>query len=206
LCTFEKNLDRSYSLFKQVLDQCDGRPWHFQQKLKSDGRFRVVLFAGNILDAEQKARVSRFCAALDTPTSFLRRTGAAGVDGLIEVLTIHSAKRHSVELLTDFPNVLHPSNDKTGWSYHKIYCDDVSVHEGFGDAYANYGVDKKRGCVVVARPDQIVAWIGELEDFDDLQAYFEGCLILKPPANEADAARKDGLSLPVRPRPPDEQH
>ncbi|KAK6201924.1 hypothetical protein LQW54_009238 [Pestalotiopsis sp. IQ-011] len=171
----------------KVLDQSDGRLWHFQQKLRSDGRFRIVLFAGNILDPAQKQRVEHFCALLDSPDNFLRRLGHLGesdhdknksIDGIVEILTIHSAKRHSVELLRDLPDVLHPFSRAAGWSYHQVYCDDVSVYGGFGDAYARYGVDKERGCVVAVRPDQIVAWVGELEDFDDLRAYFEGCLVL----------------------------
>ncbi|KAI0891088.1 putative phenol 2-monooxygenase [Annulohypoxylon nitens] len=166
----------------QVVNQSDARPWHFQQKLKSNGRFRVVLFAGNILNRDQHKRVEDFCQALDAPTSFYRTANPAGssLDTVIEVLTIHSAKRTEAELLRDFPEVLHPFDPHTGWDYDKVFVDDSSYHEGFGDAYTNYGVDKERGCVVVARPDQHVGWIGELEDFDELQKYFEGCLVLSP--------------------------
>ncbi|KAJ0297655.1 hypothetical protein COL516b_010507 [Colletotrichum fioriniae] len=187
-----------FNSFK-VLNQACARPWHFQEILKADGRFRVVLFAGNILDASQKARVDKFCAALDAPDNFLRKAtpANAAIDSVIEVLTIHSAKRTDTELLRDFPDILHPFDSHTGWDYNKVYVDDESYHEGFGDAYKNYGVDKQRGCVVVVRPDQYVAWIGELEDFDDLQKYFEGCLVLgQPAANEVNGT--NGTSLPVR--------
>ncbi|KAI1454262.1 putative phenol 2-monooxygenase [Annulohypoxylon moriforme] len=166
----------------KVLNQSDARPWHFQEKLKSNGRFRVVLFAGNVLNRDQSKRVETFCEALDAPTSFYRTANPAGssLDTVIEVLTIHSAKRTETELIRDFPEVLHPFDPHTGWDYDKVFVDDESYHEGFGDAYTNYGVDKERGCVVVVRPDQHVCWIGELEDFDDLQKYFEGCLVLSP--------------------------
>lgn len=166
----------------KVLNQSDARPWHFQEKLKSNGRFRVVLFAGNILSASQRQRVEKFCEALDAPNSFLRTVTPAGLslDTVIEVLTIHSSKRTETELLRDFPEILHPYDPHTGWDYDKVFVDDVSYHEGFGDAYNKYGVDKERGCVVVARPDQHVGWIGELEDFDDLSSYFDGCLVLGP--------------------------
>ncbi|OTA97873.1 hypothetical protein M434DRAFT_7501 [Hypoxylon sp. CO27-5] len=172
-----------FNSFK-VLNQSDGRPWHFQEKLKANGKFRIVLFAGNILSRTQRERVEKFCEALDAPTSFLRSATPAGssLGNAIEVLTIHSSKRTETELLRDFPEVLHPYDPHTGWDYDKVFVDDVSYHEGFGDAYTNYGVDKERGCVVVARPDQHVAWIGELEDFEDLQRYFEGCLVLSPKA------------------------
>ncbi|ORY71420.1 phenol hydroxylase [Pseudomassariella vexata] len=169
-----------FNSFK-VLNQSDARPWHFQERLKADGRFRIILFAGNVLDAAQKARVDKFCEALDAPTNFLRAAtpGGAPIDSVIEVLTIHSSKRTDTELLRDFPEILHPFSEQHGWDYNKVFVDDVSYHEGFGDAYVNYGVDKERGCVVIARPDQYVGWIGELEDFEEMQQYFEGCLVLR---------------------------
>ncbi|KAI1633037.1 phenol hydroxylase [Biscogniauxia mediterranea] len=167
-----------FNSFK-VLSQADARPFHFQERLKADGRFRVVLFAGNILSAAQKARVDKFSAELDAPSNFLRAITPKDkpIDSVIEVLTIHSAKRTDTELLRDFPEILHPFDKHNGWDYYKVFVDDVSYHEGFGDAYNNYGIDKERGCVVVVRPDQYVGWIGELEDFDELQQYFEGCLV-----------------------------
>lgn len=172
-------LGMRFNSFK-VLNQADARPWHFQERLKADGRFRVVLFAGDILNPAQKARVDTFCTALDAPSGFLHRSTPPGapVDSVIEVLTIHSSKRTETELLRDFPSILHPRDERTGWDYDKVFVDDESYHEGFGDAYSNYGVDKERGCVVVVRPDQYVGWIGELEDSDQLQRYFEGCLVL----------------------------
>lgn len=168
-----------FNSFK-VLNQADARPWHFQERLKSDGRFRVVLFAGNILDAAQKSRVHRFCQALDDRDSFLRTItpSDSAIDSVIEVLTIHSSKRTDTELLRDFPDILYPFDEHNGWDYNKVFVDDASYHEGFGAAYENYGVDKERGCVVAVRPDQYVGWIGKLEDFDELQKYFEGILVL----------------------------
>lgn len=168
-----------FNSFK-VLNQADGRPWHFQERLKADGRFRVVLFAGNILSPQQKERVNKFCSELNGPEGFLRKATPRGVpiDSVIEILTIHSSKRTETELLRDFPEVLHPFDEHSGWDYNKVFVDDESYHEGFGDAYRNYGVDKERGCVVAVRPDQYVGWIGELEEFSGLEKYFEGCLEL----------------------------
>ena len=53
--------------------------------------------------------------------------------------------------------------------------DDVSYHEADADgkSYDRYGVDRQRGCVVIARPDQYVGYVGELEDIPDLENYFE---------------------------------
>ncbi|KAG4223574.1 Phenol hydroxylase [Phytophthora cactorum] len=171
-----------FNSFK-VVNQSDARPWHFQEKLKSTGQFRIVVFAGNILNPSQKKRVEDFCEAFGAPNSFYRTsaTSSPPLDNPIEVLTIHSAKRVETNLM-DFPEILHPYNSHTGWDYDKVFVDDVSYHEDTGKAYEGYGVDKERGCIVVARPDQYVGWVGDLEDFNDLQKYFEGCLMLSPRA------------------------
>ncbi|KAH7174281.1 FAD binding domain-containing protein [Fusarium flagelliforme] len=173
-----------FNSFK-VLNQACARPYHFQERLKADGRFRIVLFAGDILDAAQKSRVEAFCQALDDPNRFLHKVTPKGqkVDSVIEVLTIHSSKRWDTDIIRDFPSILRPWDEHTGYDYEKVHVDDESYHEGYGNAYENYGVDKKRGCVVAVRPDQYVGWVGELEDFEDLSDYFKGCLVMKDERN-----------------------
>ena len=162
----------------QVINQSDARPWQFCHFLKSDGRFRIILFAGNLLDKTQWQRVHKFGEALAAPTSFLRRFTPSNnpIDSTIELLTIHSAPRTEVELL-QLHEIYHPYDPEKGWDYDKVFVDDMSYHEGHGEAYKNYGVDKERGCVVIARPDQYVGWIGETEDVCDMDRYFSQFLI-----------------------------
>ncbi|KAF5025727.1 hypothetical protein F66182_2194 [Fusarium sp. NRRL 66182] len=169
-----------FNSFK-VLNQACARPYHLQERLKADGRFRIVLFAGHVLDPAQKARVETFCKLLDDPDNFLHGVTPKGhkIDSVIEVLTVHSSKRWDADLIRDFPSILRPYDEHVGYDYEKVHADDESYHEGYGDAYKNYGVDRKRGCVVAVRPDQYVGWVGELDDFDDLSNYFKGCLVMR---------------------------
>ncbi len=162
----------------QVLNQSDARPWQFGQFLKSDGRFRIIVFAGNLKDEKQWTRLRRFGELLAKPDSVIRRftPSAKPIDSIMEVLVIHSAPRQEVELL-ELHEMFHPFDEKRGWDYEKVFVDDVSYHEGHGEAYKNYGVDKESGCVVIARPDQYVGWIGELEDVRDIDRYFSEVLI-----------------------------
>jgi phenol 2-monooxygenase len=158
----------------QVLNQTDARAWQFQQKLKSDGRFRIIVFAGNVVNPEQSTRLQVFCEHL-TSSSLL----APHLIKDIEVLTLHSAKRTEVELLRDFPDVLHPFDAKTGWDYDSVYVDDESFRDGYGDAYKGYGVDRETGCVVVTRPDQYVGHIDALDDegLKGVEDYFKGIFV-----------------------------
>lgn len=162
----------------QVLNQSDARPWQFAHFLKSDGRFRIILFAGNLLDQEQWQRVQRFGKTLANQGSLLHRFTSPNkpIDSTIELLTLHSAPRTKIELL-DLHEIFHPFDPKKGWDYEKVFVDDVSYHEGNGEAYKQYGVDPGKGCVVITRPDQYVGWIGELEDTHDMDCYFSQILI-----------------------------
>ncbi|KAH7312924.1 FAD binding domain protein [Rhexocercosporidium sp. MPI-PUGE-AT-0058] len=164
----------------QVLNQADARPWQFQEMLKSDGRWRIVVFAGDVSFAKQMERVAFLGSTLSGPKSFIKRFTPAGkkIDSVIDILTIHSAKRAETELHS-FPDIFHPFDERDGWDYWKVFVDDVSYHEGFGNAYENYGVDRKDGCVVILRPDQYVAWVGALEDTDAMDRYFSGFMIAK---------------------------
>lgn len=99
-----------------------------------------------------------------------------GIDEVIEILTIHSAPRTSINLL-DLPEIYHPWDDARGWDYEKVFVDDVSYHEGFGDAYEKYGIDRGRGCFVVCRPDQHVGCKGELRDLPMVLDDYFGTLL-----------------------------
>lgn len=159
----------------KVLNQSDARPWHFQEVLRSTGQWRLVVFAGDVSDKVQMSRVQKLGATLAAKDSFISRFTPAGkpINSVIEILTIHSAPRESTEL-HDFHDIFHPYSERDGWDYWKIYVDDVSYHEGHGQAYENYGVDRKRGCAVILRPDQYVSWVGELEDVQEMDRFFSG--------------------------------
>lgn len=162
----------------QVLNQSDARPWQFCHFLKSDGRFRIILFAGNLKSTKQRQRVQHLGGQLAQPESFIRRhtPPRKPIDSVIEILVVHSAPRQQMELL-DLHEVFHAFDEKRGWDYDKVFVDDISYHEGHGEAYKNYGVDRERGCVVIARPDQYVGWIGEVEDVGDMDRYFSDILL-----------------------------
>lgn len=157
-----------------VLNQADARQWHFQERLPSDGRWRIIVFAGDVKQPEQAARMQELGKALARPDSFLRRYTPedAPIDSVIEVLTIHSSPRRSVEL-TDFHEIFRPFRKGLGWDYWKIYVDDEPYHQEHGQAYRRYDVDAKRGCLVLLRPDMHVSWMGELEDVEELEEFLD---------------------------------
>ncbi|KAI9369456.1 FAD binding domain-containing protein [Aspergillus egyptiacus] len=162
----------------KVLSQADARPWHLQERLPSNGSWRVLVLAGDVTKAAQKEKIEKLGAALSDKNSFLRRYTPAGAryDSVIEVLTVHAAPRHAVDIF-DFPEVFRPYDEIDGWDYERIYVDDMSYHEGHGKLYETFGVDPEKGCVVVLRPDQYVSYIGPLEDYNSLDQFFAGFMV-----------------------------
>lgn len=161
-----------------VLNQSDARPWQLQHWLKSDGRFYIMLFAGDVLSPGQKARVEECAKGLESLLMRYQRPGGP-CNSTIQTLTVHSSPRQALDNgIFDFPEVLRgPCDAKTGWDYNRIFVDEASYHEGGGNAYELYGVDKTHGCMIVCRPDQYVSWIGELEEVKELENWFEGFMI-----------------------------
>jgi len=106
---------------EQVLNQSSARPYPFLDLLPSDGRFRLLLFAGNLPSPTQWHLIHTLGASLATPASFLHRFTPPGkpLDSVIQILIIHSAPRTAIELL-DLHEIFHPLDERTGWDYDKV--------------------------------------------------------------------------------------
>lgn len=159
----------------KVLNHADARPWHLQELLKSNGRWRVIVFPGQLTDHSNMQRFKKLGESLGGSDSFIRRFTPLGkaIDSVIEVLTVHSGPRTAIGLL-DLPDIFHPFHGKMGWDYWKIYSDEQSYHEGHGQAYENYGIDPRRGAAIIVRPDQYVSWVGEADDYERMSHFFAG--------------------------------
>ncbi|KAL8879739.1 MAG: hypothetical protein Q9198_002709 [Flavoplaca austrocitrina] len=171
-----------------VINHSDARSWHLAHWLPSDGRFHILLFAGDVSQPVQMNRVRNFAAEMTARSHMLplqrrqrlrkspRPQPSEEQAAVARLLTIHSAPRQAVEI-HDFPPLLFPYDEKLGYDYNCIFVDGESYYEGHGRAYEGYGIDPVRGCVVLVRPDQHVVWIGELEDVQGLEGYFKRILV-----------------------------
>jgi phenol 2-monooxygenase len=174
----------------KVLNQSDARPSHLQELLRSNGRWRVLTFPGDIRDAKQASRLKTLGEKLARPDSFLKRftpstPARARYDDVFEILAIHNAPRQEVTVF-DFPEVWRPYDEVDGWDYWKIFVDDESYHEGHGQIYKNLEIDPE-GCTVILRPDQHVAYVGPLDAYEELDTFFAGFMI---PQNQSGAHGK----------------
>lgn len=178
----------------QVVAQSDARPWQLHHKIPSDGRFRLVVFSGDISKPTRQTLVNDLGAWLSTDVlpKYPRITLSASLDphggttkfktirnaSIIDVLLIHTAKRASVEVLRDLHDVYHPFDDKLGWDYDKVLVDEESYHDGHGHAYEGYGVDPEEGALVIVRPDGYVGLVTSVaeEGWKEVGKWFQGVL------------------------------
>lgn len=164
----------------QVLVQSDARPWQLHHKMPSDGRFRLVVFAGDISKPARLHLVNDLGAWLATdvlpryplialspgadPHSVATKFRVDRDPSIIDVLLVHAAKRSDIEILRDLHDVYHPFDSKLGWDYDRVFADEESYHDGHGRAYEGYGVDHETGALVVVRPDGYVGLVVGVEE------------------------------------------
>lgn len=178
----------------QVIRFCDARPCQLQPVCKSDGRWRVVVFAGDVTKSSCKDRLdevsfyrcyycrvwvlTRLQFAKNLEHTIHRFTPAhAHPDAVIEPILVLATKFAETEQIM-VPEMFSPVTGKWGIKdLHKTYIDDEHYNAGHGHAYEKYGVDIEQGAVVIVRPDQYVAKMLALEDAAGVERFFEGCLL-----------------------------
>ncbi|EMD87980.1 hypothetical protein COCC4DRAFT_173359 [Bipolaris maydis ATCC 48331] len=153
----------------QVIRFCDCKAVQLQSVLRSDGRWRVVVFGGDLGRDEHLARVQKLTGALETMSR--RYTPVSKYpDAVIEPLLVMSSKFLDMEQ-ERIPDYFWPVTD-----LHKSFVDDEHYNSGHGHAYEAYGVDPEVGAVVIVRPDQYVSKVTLLDDLDGITRFFAGCM------------------------------
>jgi phenol 2-monooxygenase len=155
----------------QVACQADATPTQLGDALKSDGLWRLIVFAGEVTRPSAKERLERLGRALSQPDSFLRRLQQ---EVTLEPVLVHASPRQHVELF-DFPKAFYSKKDGQ-YDYYRVFADDATYHHGHGYAYSNYEIDKESGCAVITRPDQYVGWMGEVDDVKGMERYLSAIL------------------------------
>ncbi|KAK3681120.1 FAD binding domain-containing protein [Podospora appendiculata] len=161
----------------QVVRYCDAKAMQLVKGLPANGRWYVVVFAGDVQDAESAARLQKASEALDRiAQSFTPST--ADADSIIDRVLVISSDRKKVEQ-SQIPDFFTPVAGK--WRMKcptKVFVDDESYNSGHGHAYDEYGVDVKRGALIIVRPDHYVAKVTTLEDVEQpIREFFQGFLL-----------------------------
>ncbi|KAL6792671.1 FAD binding domain-containing protein [Trichoderma sp. SZMC 28012] len=163
----------------QVTNHSDGRVWELHHRMPSDGRFRIMVFGGNIADAEQQFAVNalgqwlgktlipryppiNICPIVDRRLQTVRFQSELKTP-IIEIFLVHTAPRSQIDVLRDVDSTYHPWHPKLGWDYEYIFTasrvtteDNIQLTQS---PYRDYGIDEERGAVVLVRPDGYVGMV-----------------------------------------------
>jgi hypothetical protein len=141
----------------------DGKTMQLNQTLAADGRWRVIAFAGQGDFGNAHSAIGNLCKYLtSSPQSLLKRYALpdADVDAIIDVRAVFQKNHHELNV-TDLPELLFPPKGKYGLhDYEKAFCAVTEIHENI---YAQRGIDREQGCIVIVRPDQYIAHILPLD-------------------------------------------
>lgn len=148
----------------QMVNQSDAVPIQAYHRFTSDGRFRLLVFPGDISQALAFGRFSRLG---DWLTSHLPPSSG------LEIITIHGARRADVELM-DLHPAFRPWSDEEGWNYWTVYADDDSYHKGHGHVYERCEISKEDGVLVLLRPDGYISLIASFDETHELIDFFDG--------------------------------
>ncbi|OQE13645.1 hypothetical protein PENFLA_c045G02218 [Penicillium flavigenum] len=146
-----------------VLSQSNSRPWHLQEQFPSTGQWHLVVFRGNIASEAQMARVEHLSTKLSQPSSLISRLNRGAQESLVGTVGIYLVHNtsESVEWI-ETPAIFRPFNPVTGYDYTKVFVDCQGSNLS-SNAHRRYGIGPE-GCMILLRPDQHVAFIGDLED------------------------------------------
>ena len=155
----------------------DGKPKQLGHVLKADGRWRMMAFAGAGDVGQSGGNIAGLCAYLadDAASPVVRYTRAGtNIDSIIDVRAVFQAA-HRDMMLDALPYLLLPRKGRYGLvDYEKAFCPDMKTGP---DLFDLRGVDRAKGALVIVRPDQFIAKVQPLDDFEGIAQFFDGVLI-----------------------------
>jgi phenol 2-monooxygenase len=151
----------------------DGCPIHLGHLNKADGRWRVFVFGNRQDPRDANSAVNQLVNFLESAdASPVKKYTPAGadIDSVIDVYAVFQQQDLAIEQV---PNYLWPAKGRFGLrDYEKVFQIDAEH-----DIFAQRGIDRDKGCMVVVRPDQHIATILPLEAHAALSEFFAEFMI-----------------------------
>ncbi|GHD64157.1 phenol 2-monooxygenase [Thalassobaculum fulvum] len=160
-----------------VIRLADAKPVQLGHTTGADGRWRVFAFCDAGEPGAGSSGIRALCDFLDrSPDSPVRKYTPPGadIDSVIDVRAVFQQEHRALELAA-MPAFLLPRKGRYALiDYEKMFCPDLKAG---ADIFAMRGIDRRRGCLVVVRPDQYVAHVLPLDAHGELAAFFGGFLL-----------------------------
>jgi phenol 2-monooxygenase/3-hydroxybenzoate 4-monooxygenase len=146
---------------------------------KADGRWRLYAFAGANDHQDADTGLRALCAFLATsPDSPVRRYTRPGqdADAVFDLRAVFQLG-HRELAFESMPELLRPQKGRYRLrDYEKVFAPDLKDGP---DIFDLRGIDRRRGALVVVRPDQYVAHVLPLDAHEELAAFFAGFMLPK---------------------------
>lgn len=152
---------------------------HLGHTVLADGRWRLFVFAEANADesTDHPSRMRALCEFLErSPKSPVQRYTPADddVDSVIEVIAIYQ-QAHRELSISGLPAILLPRKGRLRLvDYEKVYC---AGRKRGQDIFHSRGIDRRRGALIVVRPDQYVAHVLPLDAHRELADFFAGFML-----------------------------
>ena len=160
-----------------VVRLADAKPVELGHVIHADARWRLFAFSPDEDPASPGSAIARLCRFLsDDPASPVRRFNRPDqdIDAVFDVRAIFQQATHELAL-EELPDFLKPRKGRLGLvDYEKMFCPDLKHGPDIFDAR---GIDRKKGCLVIVRPDQYVAHVLPLDAHDALTVFFSGFML-----------------------------
>lgn len=162
----------------QVVRYSDAKVFQLLSILRSDCRWRIVVFAGDIQQDPIRRSLERVAGSIESIVTSLTPEGK-DLDSIIESLLVLKTKRTELEL-HQIPEVFKPVTGSYHIrSLHKVFADDASYNSGHGHAFDTLGVDPNTITIVVIRPDQYVSLVMSDQETGTLRPFFEAFMAIR---------------------------
>jgi len=159
-----------------VVRLSDAKQMQLGHVAEVDARWHIYAFASKSDSSDSGSAIHKLADWLETnPSSPIVKHTRKGED-IDAVIDFRAVFQQTFEQLAyeHMPSLLKPKTGKLGLQDHeKVFCVD---HKGVGDIFDMRGINRDKGCMVVVRPDQYVAHVLPLDDFEELATFFAGFL------------------------------
>jgi phenol 2-monooxygenase len=86
-----------------IIRAADGRTFELQDLLPADSRFKVLIFAGDINERQQREKINRLAEEMGKPERFLTRLASSSKEeAAFDILSISTTRKEVINY-TDIP-------------------------------------------------------------------------------------------------------
>ncbi|UQC78957.1 FAD binding domain-containing protein [Colletotrichum lupini] len=157
----------------QVVRFSDAKAMQLSHALRADSRWSLVVFPGDILQAQAAKCLFQVAKSLEVSMKQLP-TLQNDIHSFLNLVLVLNSDRRKLED-RHIPRLFTPNAGRWGVKcLQNVFVDDVSYHAGHGEAYVKYGIDPEVGAMVLVRPDQYVAGTFDFATVEDIFEFFKG--------------------------------